>query len=69
MLELIQGIYIGISNGWMIDLQVHGAFNSISVSVISCQWKSDCETLLAMEPHLKLKRFLLIVGYEPGPLA
>ena len=52
-------------NGWMEDLRVHVLFNSISV--ISGRWADDNERLCAMEPHLRLRRFRLGRGSNPGP--
>ena len=43
-------------NGWMDDLQFYVLFNSISI--ISGQWEGDNERLCAMEPSLRLERFL-----------
>ena len=36
---------------------------------ISREWMSDYERLCAMEPHLRLKRFLPQVDLEPRPVS
>ena len=50
----------------MDDLRFYVLFNS--VSVISGQWADDNERLCAMEPRLRLGRFRLERGSNPGPL-
>ena len=51
---------------WMDDLRFYVLFNS--VSVISGRWADDSETLCAMEPRLRLRRFRLERGSNSGPL-
>ena len=52
--------------GWMDDLRFYVLFNS--VSVISGRWADDNERLCAMEPGLRLGRFGLEQGSNPGLL-
>ena len=55
-----------LKNGWMDDLRFYVLFNS--VSVISGRWADDNERVCAMEPRLRLGRFCLERGSNPGPL-
>ena len=49
---------------WMNDLSFYVLFNSSSV--ISGRWADDNESLCAMEPRLRLRRFHLERGIELG---
>ena len=49
----------------MDDLRFYVLFSSISV--IAGQWADDIERLCAMEPRLRLRRFRLELGSNPGP--
>ena len=53
--------------GQMDDLQFYALFNSISV--MSGRWKGNTERLCAMEPRLRLKRFLPSAGTKPGSVS
>ena len=53
-------------DGWMNDLRFYVLFNSIAV--ISGRWADNNERLSAMEPRLRLRRFRLERGSNPGPL-
>ena len=57
---------IATFNEWLCDLRFFVLFNSISV--ISGRWTDDDERLCAMELRLRLKRFRLERGSNPGPL-
>ena len=47
-------------DGWMTCVLFY------SISIISGQWAGDNEMLCAMEPRLRLKRYLSQMGLEPG---
>ena len=66
--ELAAGSQMSIRfDGWMMDdLRFNVLFNS--VSVIPGRWADDTERLCAMEPRLRLGRFRLERGSNPGPL-
>ena len=56
-------VYI-VLDRWLYHLRFYTLFNSISV--ISGLWEGDNERLSAIKPCLRLKRFPLPAGLEPG---
>ena len=56
----------GWMDGWMDEPRFYVLFNGISV--ILGRWADENEKLCAITPRLRLRRFRLELGSDPGPL-
>ena len=64
--QLLNPEHPSVHMRWTDEMQFDVLLNSISV--ISGRWEDDDEKLCAMEPRLRLRRFCLEQGWNPGPL-